>query len=109
MLAFEHVDFEIVAARVLADDHAAVHLDARLDHHRPAVFQLPHRVGDGITLIVGNEHAVASAFDVALVRRVAVEQPVHDRGAARVGEQLALIADQAARRREEHEPRAMSA
>jgi hypothetical protein len=34
-----------------------------------------------------------------------VEQAVHDAGAARVGQQLALVADQAARRRVEHETR----
>ena len=53
------------------------------------------RVGDRLALFVGNQHAVAAAGDLALVRRIGMEQPVHDRGAARVGEQLALIADQA--------------
>ena len=43
------------------------------------------------------------------MRRVGVEQPVHDGGAARVGEQLALVADQAARRRVEHQPQAVAA
>ena len=38
-----------------------------------------------------------------------VEQAVHDRGAARVGEQFAEIADQAARRRVKHQPQAIAA
>ena len=38
-----------------------------------------------------------------------MEQPVHDRGAAGVGEQLALVADEAARRRVEDEPHASAA
>ena len=38
-----------------------------------------------------------------------MEQAVHDRGAARVGQKLALIADEAARRRMEDEPQAVAA
>ena len=38
-----------------------------------------------------------------------MEQAVHDRGAARIGEQFAEIADQAARRRVEHEAQAIAA
>jgi hypothetical protein len=55
------------------------------------------------------KHAVAAALDVALVGRVAVEQAVHDRGAAGVGQQFALIADQAAGRRVEHQTQAVAA
>src|SRR3984885_9425701 len=38
LLALEHIDFEIVVARVLANDHAAIDLPARFDHHWAAVF-----------------------------------------------------------------------
>ncbi len=38
-----------------------------------------------------------------------MEQAIHHRGAARVGEQLALVAEQAARRNVEHEPYARAA
>jgi hypothetical protein len=41
LLALEHVDDEVVAARMLADDHAGINLPAGLDHHRPAIFQVP--------------------------------------------------------------------
>ena len=43
------------------------------------------------------------------MRRVGVEQPIHNARAAGVGEQLALIADQAAGRRVEHETLAAAA
>ena len=43
------------------------------------------------------------------VGAVIVEQAVHDRGAAGIGEQLALVADQAARGRVEHQPHATAA
>ena len=104
LLALEHVDLKVVVAGVLADDHAAINLPARLDHHRAAVFELEHGVGDRLAHFVGDQHAVAAAGDVALVRRIGVEQPVHDRGAAGVGQKLALVADQAAGRRVEHQP-----
>ena len=94
---------------MLADDHALVDLPARLDHHRAAVFQLEHRVSHRFALIVGDQHAVAAALDVALVGRIAVEQAVHDRGAAGVGQQFALIADQAAGRRVEHQAQTVAA
>src|SRR6185437_377201 len=109
LLALEHVDLEIVVAGVLADDHAAIDLPARLDHHRAAVFQLEHGIGHRIALVVGDQHAVAAALDLALVGCIAVEQAVHDRGAAGVGEKLTLIADQAAGRRVEYEPQAVAA
>src|SRR5580698_8242415 len=109
LLAFEDVNFEIVVAGMLADDHALVDLPAGLDHHRPAVFQLEHRVGDRLALIVGDQDAIAPALDFALVSRIAVEQAVHDRGAAGVGEQFALVADQAAGRCVKHQPQAIAA
>src|SRR5450755_1887572 len=104
LLALQDVDLEVVVAGVLADDHALVDLAAGRDHHRAAVLQLEHRVGHGLALIVGDQDAVAAALDVALVGRVIVEQAVHDGGAAGVGQQFALIADQATGRRVEHQP-----
>src|SRR5262249_46856943 len=50
-----------------------------------------------------DQHAGASALDRALVGRIAVEQPAHDAGAAGVGQELALIADETAGRRQERE------
>src|SRR6202042_1512914 len=82
LLALEHVDFEVVAARVLADDHATINLPARLDHHRAAVFHIPHRVSHGLALIGRDQYPVAPPDDVAAMRTVSVKQTVHHRGAA---------------------------
>src|SRR6185312_6441990 len=109
LLALENVDLEVVVARVLADDHALVDLPAGLDHHRAAVFQLEHGVSHRLALVVRNQHAVATALDVALVGRIAMEQAVHDRGATGIGEQFALVADQAASRRIKHQAQAVTA
>src|SRR3984957_20127873 len=52
LLALEHVDLEIIVARVLADDHALIYLPARLDHHRAAILDVPHRIGDRFACLV---------------------------------------------------------
>ena len=67
------------------------------------------RVGHRFALVGRDQDAVAAAGDLAAVRRVGVKQAVHHRGAARVGQQLAMIADQAARRRIEDQPHAAAA
>ena len=56
-----------------------------------------------------DQDAVLPALDRALIGAVLLEQPVHDAGAARVGEELAMIADQAARRGGEGQPRLAAA
>src|SRR3984957_12073866 len=109
LLALEDVDLKVVVAGMLANDHALVDLPAGLDHHRTTIFQLEHRISHRLALIVGDQDAVAAALDVALVGQVIVEQAVHDRRALGVGHQLALIADQAAGRRVEHQPQAVAA
>src|SRR5262249_60541154 len=49
------------------------------------------------------------ALDRAFVGSVRVEDLVHDAGAARIGHELAVIADERARRRQEGEPRLAAA
>src|SRR6266487_5514253 len=109
LLALEHVNLEVVALRMLAHDHAAINLASRLDQHRSAVLQVPQRVGDGFALVVGDQYAVAAAGDLAAIAAIAVEQPVHDGGAAGVGQKLAVVADKAARRRVKDETHAATA
>ena len=94
---------------MLANDHAAIHFPARLDHHRAAIFQLPHGISDGFALFIGNQHAIAAALNVALMRRIFVEQAVHDRRALGVGEQFALITNQTTGRCMEHQTQAIAA
>ena len=76
-----------------------------MDHHRTTIFQVPKREGDCFTLLHGDQNARMAPLDLALVRGVFVEDAVHDRGAARVGQQLTLITDQAACRRMENHAR----
>ncbi|CCV04643.1 hypothetical protein MESS2_1340046 [Mesorhizobium metallidurans STM 2683] len=109
LLALQHIHFEIVVAAMDADDHALIDLDARIDDHRAAVFQVPHGVSHRLALLVGDQHAVGAARQFALVGLIGMEQPVHHGGAARIGQQFRLVADQAARRRVEDDALAVAA
>src|SRR5690606_14235428 len=82
---------------MLADDHALVDLFLRADEELAALFEVPERVGDADPVLHGNQHADAAALDRALVRRPAVGDAVEDAGAAGVGQELAVVADEPAR------------
>src|SRR3546814_3671526 len=84
-----------------SDRHAFVDGAAGLDEDLAALFQVPQGVGNRLAGAVGDQDAVAPALDRALVGAVAVEQAVHDAGAAGVCEELAVRADEAARWRQE--------
>src|SRR5438132_230612 len=74
------------------------------DEERPAFLEIPQGVGDRDAAAVADQHAVAPPLDRTLEGAVAVEQPAHDAGAAGVGQEVAVIADQAAGRHQEGEP-----
>ena len=95
-LDFERVDLEVLGLGVLADHHAFVELLAGRDEEDAALLQHVERVADRLAIAHRDQDAVLAALDRALVRAVSLEQAVHDAGAARVGEELAVIADQAA-------------
>ena len=90
---------------MLADDHALIDLGARRDEQLATLFQVPQRIRHRFAVAGRDQHAFAAAFERAFVGRIAVEHAVDDAGAARVGEEFAVIADEAARRCEEHKAR----
>src|SRR6185369_8261927 len=98
LLALDDVHFEVVASRVLADDHALIDARARADEERAAVFEVPERIVGRLAVTVGDEDAVPPPDDVALVGRIFVKQPIEDGGPARIREELGLVADQSPRR-----------
>ena len=67
------------------------------DEQDAALFERAKRVIIGFAGAVRDQHAVLAAFDLALVGAVFLEQAVHDAGAARVRQELAMITDHAAR------------
>src|SRR5262249_26063791 len=109
LLPLEPVALRVVARRVLATDHAAVTLPARLNHHRAAIFQVPHGVSDRLALVGRDQYAIAAACDLAAMRPVSMKQPIYYRSATRIGEQFTMIAVQPARRRVENQPHASAA
>src|SRR5437867_4483601 len=62
LLRLQRVDLEIGAARVLADDHTGINRRAGRNEQGPALLEIPQGIGDGRTLGIGDEHAVAPAL-----------------------------------------------
>ena len=88
------------------DDHALVELLAGRDEQPAALLQVEQRVGDRLAALVAHQHAIVAIGNLALHRRKTVEDVTHEAGAAGEGEELALEADQAARRHAVLEARA---
>src|SRR6185312_17539140 len=63
-----------------------------------ALFQVPEAISHRFAILGRDQNAIDAPADIALVRGVIQEHAVHHPGAARVGEELTVIADQAARR-----------
>ena len=98
MLALQRVDLKIIVAVVLTQDHAGIDGFLHANEEVAAIFQFPHRIGDRNPGFDGNQHALTTPFDRAFVRGPVVEHTVQNAGAAGVGHELTVIADQAARR-----------
>ena len=104
MLRLQRVHVQVLAFGVLAQDHALVDRLTGGDEQEAALLQIIKRIGHRLALLQADQHASPPGLDRSLVRRVVAEHPVHDAGAAGIGQELAVIADQAAGRRMEHQP-----
>lgn len=98
VLRLADVADDVFRAAALADDHAFVHVDAGADEEGAAVLRVEEAVGGGDAGLVDDDGASLTGLDVALVRRVAVEELVHDAVAVGVGHELGAVADEAAGR-----------
>src|ERR1035438_8868592 len=96
LLFLDDVDVEIGIAGIFADDHAFVDLGSGGNENLAAFLEVEDGVAGGSTRTVGNQGAGGPRGNFALPLDVAVEERVHDGGAARVGEDFAAQADQAA-------------
>src|SRR5690606_11910589 len=88
LLLLRDVDVHVLAASVLADDLALVHLGGGLDEERAALLEVDHREGRDLALSVRDERAGAARLDGADPRLVAVRDRGGDARAARLGEEL---------------------
>ena len=76
------------------------------DEHAAALLQREYGIGHGLAVLVADQHAVVAVRDFALHFIEAVEDVADQAGAARHGHEVALEADQAARRNAVLEPHA---
>ena len=83
VLLAHDVDLEVALADVLADDHALVHLDPRVEEELPAVLRRVEAERRGQPVLPGDERSEIARVDVAGVRAVAGEERVHHALAAR--------------------------
>ena len=109
LLFLDDVHVQIGIARVLADDHAFVDFRAGRHEDLAALLQIEDRVAGGLARAVGDQRPGGTRGNIALPLDVAVEQRVHDGGAARIGQHLAAQPDQAARRHMELQAHAAGA
>src|SRR5690348_17238401 len=86
LLLLGDVHVHVVAARVLADDHALVDLGARRDEQRAALLEVEHGVAGRRAGPVGDQRAGRPAPDDAGPRLVALEDVVRDPRAPCLGE-----------------------
>ena len=108
LLFLADVDGDILLLRRHADDHAGIHGHARADEQLAALLRIVQAVGDALAGLERDERAGIAAAEVALVRGVAVKDGGHDALALRVGHELVAVAEQAARRHEKLQPRALA-
>ena len=97
LLLARRVDLHVVAARVEANDHAVVDVDARLDEQLAALLERHQRMLRRHTLTVGNQRAVLTRANLAVPRLEAFEDVMELAGATGLGQELGAEADQAAR------------
>ncbi len=104
LLFLGRVDVHVLGAGVLADDHPLVDLLAGADEERAAVLDADQRVAGGLAAAVGDDRAGWAQAQLARPALPALEDVVHDPGAAGLGEELGAEADQAARRHQVFHP-----
>ncbi len=109
LLLLRDVHVHVVGPGVLAHDHPLVDGGPGPDEQLAAVLHVRERVGRRVAAAIGHQHARLAAGDLALPLDPALEDAVHDRRAARVGEQLRADSDQAAGRDREVDAHAAGA
>jgi hypothetical protein len=98
LLLFCRVDVHVAGAAVGAHDHALVHVRAGPDEELRAFLEVEQAVGVREAVPIGHQHARDSVGHIARPRAVALADLVQERRAARLRQQLASEADQAADR-----------
>src|SRR5205814_4412160 len=105
LLRLAGVDVEIVAARVLADDHSLVELVGRGDEERSTFLEALDREARRLSAAIRDKAACRPRPQLAVPGLPPLEDVVHDPAPAGLGEELGPEADQSARGDEVLHPR----
>ena len=97
-LRLADIDLDILGLAALADDHTGIDLDTGADEELSSLLRLEEAVGNRLAALVGDDRTGLPVEHIALIRTVALELSVQDAVALRVGQELAAVSDQAARR-----------
>src|SRR5262249_51734462 len=91
------VHVQVGGARVFTTEHALVDLRTGFEEQAATRLQMVQGISCGRTHAVRYEHAVDAAWDRPLPGHIAVKHLMHNASATRIGEELAAVADEAAR------------
>src|SRR5882757_1259820 len=93
-----YIDVHVLLAGIFAEDHAFVDLNGGAYEELAALLDIPQRKRGGDTGAIGDQRTRGAQGHFAGIVHPAIKNRVNQRGAARVGKQLAAQADQSARR-----------
>src|SRR5262245_41067458 len=91
---FRDVHLEITRARVFANNHAFVNVDAGTDEEFAALLQVPEGKRDGFTICHTHENTALARLQVTGPASVAHEPVMQNAFTARVREKLTAVAEQ---------------
>ena len=94
MLGLAYIYFDIVCLAVLSDDHTGVYFFTRTDEKSTTFLSIEQTVSNRFSGFEGDQGALFTILDVALVWSISVEQCVHDTISLGVSHEFATVSDQ---------------
>ena len=95
LLTLQHIDLKIIVAVMFTNNHSLINRCLWIDKHKAAILQIEKCVGHSDTSVGGDQRSITPSLNIAPVRRIGVKNTVQHTGAACLGEESALIPDQA--------------
>ena len=101
MLSLADIDDNILGFRRAADDHALIDLGACRNEQTAALLRVIETVCDRLACLIGDQRTDRTALYIALIRLIFFKYGGHDALALGIGQEFALVAEEAAGRDQE--------